>query len=134
MENQEIIFRLGMLEQQLQQLQQQMQAVERGMTELQSLDLGLDEITGSKDKEILAQIGKGIFIKAKVLSEDLTVNVGDNNFVKKDVAETKVLIQEQIKKLREVEIQLEQNIEATNNEFLSIAKEYQENQKSPDSE
>ena len=134
MENQEIIFRLGMLEQQLQQLQQQMQAVERGITELQSLDLGLDEINGSKDKEILAQIGKGIFIKAKVLSEDLTVNVGDNNFVKKNVAETKTLIQDQIRKLKEVEMQLEQNIESTNNEFLSIAKEYQENQKTPDSE
>ena len=134
MENQEIIFRLGMLEQELQQLQQQIQAVERGITELQSLDLGLDEITGSKDKEILAQIGKGIFIKAKVLSEDLTVNVGDNNFVKKNVSETKILIQEQIRKLREVEKQLEQNIESTNNEFLAIAKDYQENQKSPDAE
>ena len=130
MENQEIVFQLSMLEQQLQQLQQQLQAVDRGITELESLNLGLDEIRGSKDKEIFAQVGRGIYVKAKIISEDLTVNIGDNNFVSKNVPETKELIVEQIKKLKDVEAELEKNIETTNNEFKVVVQEYQKLEKS----
>lgn len=130
MENQEIVFQLSMLEQQLQQLQQQLQAIDRGITELESLNLGLDEIKGSRDKEIFAQVGRGIYVKAKILSEDLTVNIGDNNFVSKNVPETKELIIEQIKKLKDVEAELEKNIETTNNEFMTIVQEYQKSEKS----
>ncbi len=130
MEKQEIIFRLGILEQQLQQLQQQMQAVERGINELESLNLGLDEIQDSMGKEIFARIGKGIYMKAKIISDKLTVDVGGNNFVTKDVFETKKLIQEQIRKLKEAGIELEKNTELTNNEFVEIVQEYQKQEKS----
>jgi prefoldin alpha subunit len=127
--NQEIVFRLSMLEQQLQQLQQQLQAVDRGITELESLNLGLDEIKGAKDKEIFAQVGRGIYVKAKIISEDLTVNIGENNFVNRNVSETKELIIEQIKKLKDVESELDKNIETTNNEFMVIVQEYQKQEK-----
>jgi prefoldin alpha subunit len=129
MENQEIIFKLSMLEQQLQQLQQQLQAVGRGMAELESLHLGLDEIRGSVDKEIFAQIGKGIYAKAKIISEELIVNVGENNFVNRNVPETKKLIEEQMKKLKSVEKELEENINLLNNEFLEMIQEYQKTEK-----
>jgi prefoldin alpha subunit len=129
MENQEIVFQLSMLEQQLQQLQQQLQAIDKGITELESLNLGLDDIKGSKDKEIFAQVGRGIYVKAKIISEDLTVNIGDNIFVSKNVPETKELIIEQIKKLKDVEAELEKNIETTNNEFTTIVQEYQKSEK-----
>src|SRR3972149_5505795 len=118
MENQEIIFKLSMFEQQLQQLQQQLHAVENGIAELQSLHLGLDELPGSVDKDIRARIGRGIYAKAKITSEELIVNVGENNFVNKSIPETKKMIEEQISKLREVEKELEGSLEETNKEFL----------------
>ena len=129
MENQEIIFKLSMFEQQLQQLQQQMQAVSSGITELQSLHLGLNDIPGSVDKEIFARIGRGIYSKAKIISEELMVNVGENNFVNKSVPETKKMIEEQINRLKEVEKELEENIESTNKEFLEMVQEYQSREK-----
>lgn len=129
MENQEIIFKLSMFEQQLQQLQQQMQAVSSGITELKSLHLGLDDIPGSVDKEIFARIGRGIYSKAKIISEELMVNVGENNFVNKSVPETKKMIEEQIERLKEVEKELEENIESTNKEFLEMVQEYQSREK-----
>jgi prefoldin alpha subunit len=129
MENQEILFRLSMFEQQLQQLQQQLQAVERGIAELESLHLGLDELSGSTGKEVFAQIGKGIYVKAKIISEELNVNIGDNNFVNKSIPETKKLIEEQIKRLRDVGEELEKNIELTNKEFLEMIEEYQKREK-----
>lgn len=129
MENQEIIYKLGMMEQQMNQLQQQLQSVVRGITELESLDLGLDELNGAKDKEIFAQIGKGIYIKSKLISEELTINVGDNNFVNRTVPEVKELIKLQIKKLKEIEGNLSDNINSINNDFLSMIQEYQKLEK-----
>ena len=55
---QEIIFKLSMFEQQIQQLQQQLQAVEQGINEMDGLNNGLNELIGSVDKEILASIGR----------------------------------------------------------------------------
>jgi len=130
MEQQEMIFRLQMMEQQMQQLQQQMEAVAKGIGELESLDAGLDEIPDSIGKEILAQIGKGIYVKAKIISDELTVNIGGNNFVPRKVPEAKKMIREQVKKLKDVEKELGENIETTNSEFMKMIQEYQGNQKS----
>lgn len=65
---QELIFKLSMYEQQIRNLQQQLEAVEKGILDMNNLNLGLDELIGSKDKEILAPIGRGIFVKTKLLS------------------------------------------------------------------
>ncbi len=128
MDQQEVIFKLSMFEQQMQQLQQQLQAVERGINELETLNLGLDDIKGSEGKEIFAQVGRGIYVKAKVVSDELMVNVGEKNLVKRSVPEAKELILGQIKKLKDVEADLERTIEMTNSEFTELIQEYQKNQ------
>ena len=123
----ELMYKLQMYEQQIQQLQQQLEAVEQAIVEMTSLVLGLDELVGSKDKEILAPIGRGIFVKTKLISKDLTVDVGGKNFVKKSIPETKKLIQDQVIKLEEVKKELEGNLEEINNEltttFMNVQKE-----------
>lgn len=129
MENQEIIFKLSMMEQQMQQLQQQAQAVERGISELSLLNSGLDDLRGTEGKEIFARIGRGIYAKAKITSEELMVNVGNNNLVNKGISETKELINEQIQKLHEVQVELEGNIEEANGEFTELIREYEEQKK-----
>jgi len=58
---QEMIFQLQMFEQQIDQLQQQIQAVEQAVIDMKTLNYDLDELVGKKDKEILAAIGRGIF-------------------------------------------------------------------------
>jgi len=107
--NQENMFKLAMFEQQIRQMQEQMQAIEQGMNELQTLNLGLDELKGKK--EIFAPIGRGIFAKAKLLSEELIVDVGNKKLVKKSIPETQKLISEQIKKLEDVKKEMIGNME-----------------------
>ncbi len=114
---QELIFKLSMFEQQIQQLQQQLQAVEQGIVEISSLNIGLDELKGSKGKEILAPIGRGIFAKTKLLSEELTVDVGGGNFIKKNIPETKKIIEKQINKLKDVKKDLNSNLEQVSEEL-----------------
>lgn len=121
MENQEeIMAKLGMFEQQIRQLQQQSQAVDQAISDLTNLEYGLESLVGSKDKEILASIGKGIFAKAKLVSEELMVDIGEGNFVKKSISDTKKIIEEQLVKLEEVKKELDKNLEKINEEMTSI--------------
>lgn len=120
---QELMFKLSMFEQQIQQIQQQVQAVEQGIVEMNSLNFGLDELVGKEGKEILAPIGRGIFVKSKLISEKLTVDVGGRNFVKKTIPETKKIIEEQIKKLEDVKKDLNDNLEKLGGELMKVMEE-----------
>jgi prefoldin alpha subunit len=126
---QEIMYKFGMFEQQIRELQQQIEAIERGIVELNSLNFGLDELTGSTGKEIFAPLGKGIFVNAKLLSEQLKVDIGNGNLVNKSIPETKELIEEQIKKLSQIKQELESNLEQLGEELTKMMKEIQEKQK-----
>jgi prefoldin alpha subunit len=126
-EQQEIMFKLSMFEQQIQQLQQQLQAVEKGIIDLSSLNLGLDEVVGKEGKEIFASIGKGIFAKAKLISEDLIVDIGSKNFVKKTIPETQELVKNQIENLEEVKKELNNNLESASNELRGLIQNVDKN-------
>lgn len=114
---QELMMKFQMYEQQIRQLQQQLEAVENAIVDISSLKLGLDEIKGSEGKEILASIGKGIYAKAKLVSEELIVDVGGKNFVKKDIDSTKDLIQGQIVKLEDIKKELEGSLDGISKEL-----------------
>ena len=120
---QELTFKFQMLEQQIMAIQQQLQAVEQTLLDMTSLNIGLDEI--KTDKEILASVGAGIFAKAKLLSEELVVAIGDKNYIKKSIPETKKLIQEQIIKLGKAKEELNNELEKINDEITRIMIEYQ---------
>jgi prefoldin alpha subunit len=119
-EQQELLYKFSMFERQIQELQQQTEAVERGLVDLNSLNLGLDELVGGTGKEIFAPFGKGIFVKAKLISEELNVDVGNGNLVKKSIPETKELIEEQIKKLGQIKEELEHNLEELGEEVTKM--------------
>jgi len=113
---QELMFKLSMFEQQIQQLQQQLQAIDQAIVEMSSLKIGLDEFKGEK-REIFAAVGRGIFIKAKSVSEELLVDVGGKNFVTKSVPEAKKLIEDQIKKLEDIKNDLNHNLDEVGGEL-----------------
>ena len=120
---QEFILKLSMFEQQMNQIQQQIQAVENGIAELNLLNFGLEDLRGKKDLEIMAHIGKGIFARGKLTSEELVVDVGDKNFVTKSIPETKELINKQIEKLEEVKRELNEALEKIGEEINSVLEE-----------
>jgi len=128
-EKQELILKLSMFEQEMNQLQQQLRVVEQGILELSELNLGLDELKGKTGKEILAPIGRGIFAKASLISEELTVDVGSGNLVKKSIPETKELIEEQIKKLKNVQEEFNNNLEKINEEAAKVIEETEKTEK-----
>lgn len=114
---QELMFRLSMHEQQIQQIQQQLQAIEQGILDMENLNIGLDELKNAKEREIFAAIGKGMFAKAKLSSEDLIIDVGNKNFIKKTIPESQKIVKKQIKKLGKIREELNQNLEKINEEL-----------------
>lgn len=124
-QQQELMFKLSMFEQQIQNINQQLQAVEKAITDMTALNLGLGELQGKEGEEILAQIGKGIFVKAKLISEDLTVDVGGKNYVKKTIPETQEIIQNQIKKLDNAKEELSKAMEEINKQLTETMMEHQ---------
>lgn len=128
MQNQEIdselMMKFQILEKQIQQAQEQIQAVEQGIVELQTLEIGLDELKGKTGQEILAHMGKGIFAKAKLISEELIVDIGDKKFVTKNIDETKKLIGTQSKRLEEIKKELEDSMEKLGEEVEKAMNEH----------
>lgn len=125
---QELMFKLQMYEQHMNQNQQQLGAVDQGIAELGELIKGIEDLKGKKDQEILAQIGKGIFVKAKLISEDLVVDIGNQNLVGKDIESTTNLIKEQLGKLEEAKKELSKNFEQVQSEMGKMLEEFQATQ------
>jgi prefoldin alpha subunit len=126
MENQ-LMVKLGMFEQQVRQIHEQIQAVEQGIVELDLLNYDLQEINGSEGREIFSPVGRGIFLKSKVISEELLVDVGQGNLVKKSVEETREILQEQIKRLNSIRKDLDENLERVGEEIEKVLGETGEN-------
>lgn len=124
-EREELAMKFQMFEQQIRMIQEQQQAVEQAIIELGSLNLGLEELIGKKDNEIMAPIGRGIYANAKLLSEDLLVDVGEKNFIKKTIPETQKILQEQLKKLEQVKEELNGELEKINTELTTVFMEHQ---------
>jgi len=91
MENaqQELMIKFQMFEQQIRAIQEQLQIIEQTIIELKDLNSRMDDLVGKEGQEIMASIGKGIFARAKLISEDLLVDIGGKNYVKKSIPETK---------------------------------------------
>lgn len=125
MSQQELVMQFQMFEQQIRMIQEQQQAVEQAIVDLSSLNFELDELVGKKDEEILSPIGRGIYASAKLTSEELLVDIGNKNFVKKTIPETKVIIKNQIKKLEKAKEELNKELEKINTELTKVFMEHQ---------
>ncbi len=125
LEEQEIALKFQIFEQQIRAIQEQLQAVEQVLVELGSLNLDLGELVGKKDDEILAPVGRGIYAKAKLMSEELLVDIGSKNFVKKTIPETKIILQKQIRKLEDIKTTLNGELEKINEEITKVFEESQ---------
>ena len=130
MKERELQVKFQMFEQQIMQIQQQIQAIDQAIVEIELLEKGLNDLIGKKDLEILSPLGKGIFTKTKLISEELIVDVGGKNFVSKSIPETQELIREQLTKLRDVKEELEGELEKINGELTKTMLEFQQNSKS----
>ena len=133
MNQQEYFMQMQILGQEAEKLDQQMQMIEQQTIELAAVRDSIVSIKESssdknkKESEILANLGKGIFIKADLKEKDLYVNIGKDVIVKKTPDETLKIIDEQTKKMADGKIAMTERIQQLqiemNNLLMNAQKE-----------
>jgi len=125
MAKEDYLLRLSLLDQESNRLQEQLQVVNREISELESLRLSIEKLDKTKEKEILANLGRGIFIKSEVKEKELFVNVGSNVVLKKKPQDTIKIIDKQISQLDELKQNLLGEIEKINSKLQELVEEAQ---------
>lgn len=95
-----------MLGQEAEKLEQQIQTIEQQANELGLIRQSIEELKNKKDKDILTNLGKGIFIQTQVKSSDLLINIGSDVIIKKTPEQAINIIDNQLKQLSTGKISL----------------------------
>jgi len=125
--DQQKIMQIQMMEQEGQQLNEQLQLIDRNITEMNELKESLVEIENGED-EILTNLGKGIYLPVKIMDKNLIVEVGRGNYVKKNIKDTGKIVDEQVLKLTEGKGQVIHRLNELQMEMQELIMEFQEAQ------
>jgi prefoldin alpha subunit len=126
--DQELIMRAQEMEQQAREIEQNLEIVSQQIDELIGFRETLENFNASNDKEMLSMLGKGVYARTEVKEKELFVNVGANVVVKKTPGETIEVINGQVKRLKEVRMQLQAKNQAYAQAFQELIAEIQEAQ------
>ena len=125
MEKQELLLRLSMFENEAKQIQEQAELANQQIAEFEVLKNSLDKLENEEEKEFLAALGKGVFIKSEIKDKELFVNIGNGIVIKKKPEETKKIIERQIGQLESLRTELVNGIEKLNSEMQKLIEEAQ---------
>lgn len=91
------------LQEQSKQLNKELALFDQQIRIMESLNKSLDSLkTAKKDSEVFSEIGSGIFVKTALRStNEVLINTGANVAVVKPIEEAKLMVEDQIKQLRE---------------------------------
>ncbi|MBU0957461.1 MAG: prefoldin subunit alpha [Nanoarchaeota archaeon] len=127
MEQQDLI-KLSILEQQSNQIEEQINAVNQNIAQLEALSLSLLNLDRDKKNGLLAPMGKGIFIESEIKSKKLFVNIGSNILVKKTPQESIEIIENQVKEMHRIKHLLSEQLEKSANELQILIEQAQKEQ------
>ena len=122
------IIQIQMMEQEVQQLNKQLQLIEQNISEMQDLKISFNEIENKENKKILTNLGKGIYLPVEIKEKKLIVEVGNKNFVKKTIPQTKEIIEDQLKKLISAKDQILEKLEALQTEITRLMEKLEKTQ------
>ncbi len=113
MAREELLVKLSMFEQQAQEVNEQMKVIDSQINEMGGLKLSLSKV-GKKTGEMLANLGRGIFLKTNIKDEKVFMNVGSKVLVKKSFSEAGEVVDGQINELLKIKEQLMNNLKNIN--------------------
>ncbi len=126
MAKEELILKLQMLEQQANGKREQIEELDRQMGDMANLRKCLEKLGEiGKEKEILANLGRGIFLNAKSNDDKVFVNVGSRILVRKRFNEAVEIIEKQIVEIEKLRLELIKSIEEININLYTLLGEAQ---------
>jgi len=125
--SQEILHRAIHLREQSEEIEKQLQFIGEQISELQQFSSNLAVLNNNKEKEMLANIGKGVHMKvSREKDEKLFVEVGAGVVVRKTPEETQEVVKKQIEKFQEAKLRLTSQLQDYAEEFRKMLKEVEE--------
>ncbi len=104
---QELIVQANLMEQQARELEGNLQIIDNQINELEQFLDGLGFLIKTRNKEILASVGKGVYVSSKIEKMDkLFVEVGAGVVVQKTPEDTAEVVKNQISRLKEARFQI----------------------------
>jgi len=119
----ELLMKASLLKQESEETEKGLDFVNEQISELEKFLQALDSIKDKNNREILAPLGKGVFMKAKKEDSKLFIEVGDGVVVRKTPEATQKVVEEQIKKFQDARIQLKAQLEEYTSQFSELLKE-----------
>ena len=119
----ELISSLGQKYEYGKEIEEKLNLIEQQLSELEKFKSNLATLDESKEREFLASLGKGVFIKSEIMDKILFVDVGSGVLIKKTTTEAKEVVEDQMKKILEIRIELQKQIELINRELQNLIKE-----------
>ncbi|MBX4196828.1 prefoldin subunit alpha [Candidatus Pacearchaeota archaeon] len=104
--DQDLIMKASFIEQHAKETEQNLELVRQQIVELQAFTEHLHAISTSSEKEMLASLGKGVYVKSSLQEKKLFVEVGAGVIVRKTPEEAKKVIESQITRLNDIKVQL----------------------------
>ena len=107
------LLELQVLDEHIKEVQQQFVLVSQKTKELNDIVEALSDLNSLKtDSEMLAQIGQGVFVKAKLGdTKDVVMNIGADTAIECSAEEAKKIIQEQATKLQSYLSKIKEKLE-----------------------
>ena len=123
--DQQQMMQIQMIEEESSQLNQHLEIINQNIAELEELNSSLIEIDKAEGNEILANLGKRIYIPVEIKDKKLVVEVGKGVFVKKSIKDTTKIIVEQIEKLNLAKDKIGIDLEALNDRVSALMEDYE---------
>ena len=122
---QEKYMEFQMVDAQVNQIKEQLKALDAQATELKNLSENLDELEKvSEDSESLIPVNSGVYLKGKITDKKkVIINVGSNIMVEKDIESAKHMVESQINQISDVRVQFVDEYKTTVKRAKALQKE-----------
>ncbi len=119
--NQEDLIQASLIEREYRELENNLQLIDAQIQELEKFKEDLDFLTNSKNREMLAQIGRGVYISSSIEDKKkLFIEVGSGVVVKKTPEEAQKIIAKQISHLRQAHMQMLSHLESYQSQLNTL--------------
>lgn len=120
------IMQIQMMEQEANQYNEQLQIIDQNITEMQNLELSLEELKNSKSDDLLVDIGKRIYLPVTIKEKMLTVEVGKGKYVTKSIQDAQKILTDQLGKLNEAKSQVIEKTEMLQSKMTELMQTIQQ--------
>lgn len=111
-----------------QEVEERLNLVAQQISELEEFGMSIEEIDRSREKDILASLGKGVYLPAQIKEKELFIGVGSGIFVKKKPHEATAVVKSQIEGLLKMREDLLERNEDLNEEMQELMKNIESGQ------